>query len=124
MSVYSHLDYQISRQDRTISSQHYSHVVMAPRADVEEDAGSAGCAEAEGHNFLGQVQLRLAEILPFHAGCSSHRLGHKVIAYQSSCFEESAHICTTNIAYMLRIIAIYCFPQTRCDMPQMLLHIC
>lgn len=38
--------------------QNDGHVVMAPRADVQEDAGSAGCAKTEGQVFVGQVLLR------------------------------------------------------------------
>lgn len=70
---------------------------MAPRADVEEDAGSAGCAEAESHNLSGQVHVCvqwLAQILPVHAG----RFWDQVITDQRSCLEERSYVCNINTA--------------------------
>lgn len=80
--------------------EHNSHVVLGPRADVDQDAGGAGGAEAEHQLLFSQVgSAQEADSCPA-LGFSQRKIGslwEEIITNQGPCLKVPAHVYNTQV---------------------------
>lgn len=84
----------------TIALEHNSHVVLCPRADVDQDAGSAGGAEAEHQLLFSQVgSAEEADSCPAlgFSQCKIGSLWEEVITNQGPCLKVPTHVYDTQV---------------------------
>lgn len=75
--------------------EHDSHVVLCPGADVDQDAGGAGGAEAEDQLLLSQVGSvwKSVDCLALRVGrCETGHLRREVVTDQGPGLKVTTHV--------------------------------